>query len=192
MTDSFALLKARTATLVKALEEARAAQELEAKNIEFARLTAQHERTLDETVRRLKAEHKLDLEGQQSGLHRLQATLVQRKRTEMSITAALVEAQKRVAEVHDALTVALEPTQPGQGSVVDNDTSMGAVVTSVKNTENVTAPPAAPPGVPQGAQYMMTTRGLRYLEPSGDATAITLPSNIGIEVSYFAWCFLEK
>jgi len=186
MADAFALLKARTDALAKELDEARAAQELEAKNIEFARLTAQHERTLDETVRRLKAEHKLALEGQQSDLHRLQTTLVQRKRTEMAITAALAEAQLRVAEAHEAFTDALAPTQPGQGSASDNDVSMAPVVTVAKNTENVAAPPAGPPAVPQGAQYMMNVHGVKYLAPSGAATALTLQPNIGVEVSYFA------
>ena len=76
----------------------------------------------------LKAEHKLAMEVQQSSLHRLQTTLTQLKRDEMSITAAVGEAQRRIAEAHDAFTGALAPTQPGQGSATDNDASMDTAV----------------------------------------------------------------
>jgi len=188
MADSFNVLKARTAALVKELDEARAAQEQELKNMEIERLTAQHEQHLDETVRGLKAEHKAAMEAQQANLHILQTSLVSLKHKEMVIATSLVDAQRRVAVAHDAFTAALAPTPPPQAPEADNDVSMPPPAIPLKISENASAPTL---GVPQGAQFMLTPRGLKYLAPSGEATALALPSNIGVEVSYFCMTPLE-
>ena len=184
-------LKARTANLVRELEAAREAEEmaqematkkleleqLAAKELEVERLTAQHNQAIEVAVQAAHAEHKSALALQQSRAHLLHASLNQLRSDEKSIIAALMEVQRRGAEVEDALIDVLNVSTDDQGVMTNAPKTTLASPTTTDEPLNQT------PGLPQGAQFMLSDMGLKYLNPTGNVTSVA--ANVDVTVSYF-------
>jgi len=182
MAVPFTILKARTASLVKELEEARTAEEAALKDMEVERLNAEHADALKVLEQSIKADYESAATAHQTLLQDLHTTLNALRRDEGDITTALLEVQRQVSEVQQAFTEALNHPPVTQSTSSGVNKPAPDTVMQVKKPETAIR---QTPGVPQDAQFMLTPMGLKYLAPSGDLTSVALPSNTGVEV-----CFL--
>jgi hypothetical protein len=182
-------LKARTANLVKELEEAREAEEMAqemvtkkleleravAKEAEVERLTAQHAQAIETAVQAAQAEHKVAMALQKSRAHLLHESLNQLRTDEKAIIAALMEVQRRGSEVEEALIDVLN-ISTSEPSVINNATKTTLAAPMTTDT-----PLNQTPGIPQGTQFMLSDMGLKYLTPGGNVT--TVAANVDVTVS---------